>query len=113
MKETFSMHHKLADALMNLQMAMQACDLWECGVPTSEALSSIEPFCVDTMSFEQWLRFVMIERFKHLIASGAPLPTRCHISPMAEDAFKDKDIHAVKKLVKCLDDIDQLLSTAS
>ena len=113
LKETFSTHHKLADLLMNLQVAMQVCDIWECEKPTSEALSSVEPFCVDTMSFEQWLRFVMIERFKHLLATGAALPTRCHISPMAEDAFTRKSPDTIKHLLVCLDEIDLFLSSAS
>ncbi|MCW4629989.1 MULTISPECIES: YqcC family protein [Marinomonas] len=112
MKKAFSDHHVLADLLMDLQMAMQDCGVWECGTPSNEALQSTEPFCIDTMRFEQWLRFVMIERFKTLLATGSDLPVRCHISPMAEEAFKHKPSANVAHLVNCLNRIDQHLSGA-
>ena len=112
MKKAFSDHHVLADLLMDLQMAMQDCGVWECGTPSNEALQSTEPFCIDTMRFEQWLRFVMIERFKNLLATGSDLPVRCHISPMAEEAFKHKPSANVAHLVNCLNRIDQHLSGA-
>ena len=110
MKKAFSDHHVLADLLMDLQMAMQDCDVWECEVPTEESLQSSEPFCIDTMKFEQWLRFVMIERFKTMLATGSDLPVRCHISPMAEEAFKDRPHAKVRHVVTCLNRIDQHLS---
>ena len=110
MKKAFSDHHLLADLLMDLQMAMQDCDVWECGAPSEEALQSSEPFCIDTMNFEQWLRYVMIERFKAMLAAGSDLPVRCHISPMAEEAFKDKPAAKVNNIVTCLNRIDQHLS---
>ena len=110
MKKAFSDHHVLADLLMDLQMAMQDCDVWECKVPTEESLQSSEPFCIDTMKFEQWLRFVMIERFKTMLAAGSDLPVRCHISPMAEEALKDRPQDKVRHVVMCLNRIDQHLS---
>ncbi len=113
MKTTFSAHHTLADLLMDLQITMGECGVWECEKPTSKALQSTQPFCVDTMSFEQWLKFVMIERFKALLETGGALPVRCHISPMAEEAFKDKPEESVHHLLRCLDRIDQHLSGTS
>jgi uncharacterized protein YqcC (DUF446 family) len=62
------------------------------------------------MRFEQWLRFVMIERFKTMLAAGSDLPVRCHISPMAEEAFGDKPQAEVGRIVTCLNRIDQHLS---
>jgi len=112
LKKAFSAHHVLADLLMDLQMAMQDCGVWECQQPTQEALQSKEPFCVDTMAFEQWLRFVMIERFKTMLAAGESLPKRCHISPMAEEAFKHCPHAKVRHVVSCLNRIDQHLSGA-
>ena len=110
MKKAFSAHHVLADLLMDLQMAMQDCGVWECEAPTQTALQSVEPFCIDTMAFEQWLRFVMIERFKTMLEMGADLPVSCYISPMAEDAFKEQDNEKVIHIVSCLNRIDRHLS---
>ncbi|MBR7889206.1 YqcC family protein [Marinomonas sp. A79] len=111
MKEVFSAHHVLADLLMELQMAMQNAQVWDCATPSDAARQSQEPFCIDTMSFEQWLRFVMIERFKTMLALGQDLPVRCHISPMAEDAFKGLSSDKIHSIVRCLDRIDQHLSS--
>lgn len=112
MKEAFFTDHALADLLMDLQVAMQNGDVWDCEKPTQEARRSVEPFCIDTMTFDQWLRFVMIERFMFLLVSGGELPARCHIVPMAEEAFKMKPKPIVSSIVNCLDRIDQHLSGA-
>ncbi|ETI61929.1 YqcC family protein [Marinomonas profundimaris] len=109
MKKAFSAHHVLADLLMDLQMALQDCGVWECDVPTQSALQSVAPFCIDTMTFGQWLRFVMMERFKTMLETGSPLPANCHISPMAEDAFKGLEPVKVACIVDCLNRIDQHL----
>lgn len=110
MKEVFSAHHVLADLLMALQVAMQNANVWDSAIPSEAALQSQEPFCIDTMSFEQWLRFVMIERFKVMLALGQDLPIRCHISPMAAEAFKGLSGDEMRSIVRCLDQIDQHLS---
>ncbi|KZN13344.1 YqcC family protein [Marinomonas sp. TW1] len=110
MNQTFSDHHALADLLITLQIRLQQSGLWECEQPSHEALQSQQPFCIDTMSFEQWLRYVMIEKFKYLLQSGSALPNRCHISPMAEEAFKGNIGVDVDGIVGCLDQIDKHLS---
>lgn len=95
---------------MELQLCLQDNNLWDTAMPSQQALQSQQPFCIDTMSFEQWLRYVMIERFKLMLAEGAELPTRCHISPMAEEAYKDSSHVDLANLMRCLDRIDQHLS---
>lgn len=96
---------------MDLQLCMQENALWESDEPSQQARQSQEPFCIDTMSFEQWLRYVMIERFKRLIEEAAELPTRCHISPMAEEVYKDCPNVNLPCLIQCLDRIDRHLSS--
>ncbi|TYL47525.1 YqcC family protein [Marinomonas sp. IMCC 4694] len=113
MKNPFSDHHILADLLMNLQMALQDAGVWVCDIPSPFAMQSVEPFCIDSMRFEQWLRFVMLERFKVMLSQGQALPNRCHISPMAQDAFKGLPEDKIRAIVRCLDRIDQHLSNDS
>ncbi|MDB4837375.1 YqcC family protein [Marinomonas sp.] len=113
MNKVFSSHHVLADLMIDLQVAMEECLVWDCELPTPEALQSSEPFCIDTMTFEQWLRFVMIERFNVLLESGTKLPARCDIAPMAEEALKGKPQKGVQRVVECLTKIDQYLSATA
>ncbi|MCB5162753.1 YqcC family protein [Marinomonas algarum] len=112
MKAVFSDQPTLADLLADLQGAMQEASVWECTAPSDIALQSQEPFCIDTMSFPQWLRFVMITRFKLILVCGQDLPASCHISPMAEEAFKSLPSGQRQAIVYCLDRIDQHLSSS-
>ncbi|MEL0622387.1 YqcC family protein [Marinomonas arenicola] len=113
MNSRFEKHYLLADRLMDLEMVLRECGAWECEPPSEEALASVTPFCIDTMSFAQWLRFVMMARFKQMLEEGATLPTRCHISPMAADAFSTYPAHHVANIVAALDRIDAHLNGKS
>ena len=92
---------------------MAQCGEWATRPPEAEAFMSGEPFCIDTMSFAQWLRYVMLARFNALLEAGAELPKRCHVAPMAEEAFKHKPAVQQAKLVACLEAIDDYLSELS
>ena len=82
---------------------MEGCGIWSTEVPSSEALSSTEPFCVDTLNFEQWLQFVLVARFEEMIRYSLPLPNQCDITPMAEEAFKGRSLSKVIVLLSAMD----------
>lgn len=100
----------LARHLVDLQVVMQEIQLWNSEPPTSEQLASVQPFCVDTMSLEQWLRYVFMARCQILIDQQLPLPNRCDIAPMVEQDFYWKEPSDVKKLLESLERIDLHLS---
>ncbi len=81
-------HEALHTLLAQLQTHLKTEQLWASVPPSPEALNSPEPFCVDTLSFEQWLQFVMLVRFNHIVATNGVLPIQCDITPMAQNAFK-------------------------
>ncbi|MBM6551950.1 YqcC family protein [Marinomonas ostreistagni] len=110
MSQSFQQYSELADLMLELQMAMQEAHVWECQPPTPQALASDKPFCIDTMTFEQWLRYVMIERFKDIIEQQLSLPERCHISPMIEEAFRGLPSAQVKHLMLVADALDRFLT---
>ena len=86
---------------------MRDCGILSTVVPSVAALSSTQPFCVDTLNFEQWLQFVMMARFEGMIQNSQPLPTQCDIAPMAEEAFKGR---LFPNVIARLRAIDKLLS---
>jgi len=100
-------HAALDKCLDELQVCMQAAGLWSEEVPSEQALNSSEPFCVDTLGFEQWLQFIMVVRFKEMIQKSIPLPTHCDMSSMAQEAFK---VPAQPKVAAAIKAIDKLLS---
>ncbi|MCZ2722825.1 YqcC family protein [Marinomonas sp. 15G1-11] len=106
-------YHKLADLLLELETVLRKMDLWEMEVPTKEDLLSQEPFCIDTLSFLQWLKFILLPNFKMMIEQSVPLPTQCNISPMAEEYFTGETWkhRQVNSIIQSIKDIDELLSS--
>ena len=78
----------LEQVLTDIESELQALDLWEEIPPPAEALMSTVPFCYDTMSFLDWLQWVMFPKTRELISRDLPLPTVCEIHPLAEEEFK-------------------------
>jgi uncharacterized protein YqcC (DUF446 family) len=74
----------LLELLAHLEQVMKECGIWSESIPSAQMLKSIEPFCVDTMLFENWLQFVMIPTFKQMIFEKVALPNQCEIVPMAD-----------------------------
>jgi len=79
--------HGLAGALLELERELRALELWSVQAPSSAALASREPFCVDTLTFELWLQWVFLPRMAQIIESDGVVPPGCHIQPMGEEAF--------------------------
>jgi len=103
-------HQALWRLLNDLQGSMKKAGLWQEQRPSDEALLSAEPFCVDTLTFEQWVQFIMMPSFESLIQNQLALPHQCHIAPMAEEAWKDSQLVEV---IAHLRAIDQLINGAS
>ncbi len=110
------MYHKLADLLLELEVVLRKANMWEMDIPSQEDLLSNEPFCVDTLNFLQWLRFVLIPNFKIMIENAIALPTQCNILPMAEEYFaggvwRENESIEVCETIKSIDAL--LFSTGS
>ncbi|TDG12536.1 YqcC family protein [Seongchinamella unica] len=103
------MHTEIAEVLIDIEAQLRQLGLWDKIPPSSQALASTEPFCVDTLSLPQWLQFVFIPTIYRLLEAGEPLPERCGISPMAEEFFRDSEM-GVEALLQSLESIDALLS---
>ncbi len=104
---------RLADLLLELEMILRKVDLWEMEEPSAQDLTSQEPFCIDTMSFLQWLKFILMPTFKNMIESHAGLPVQCNITPMAEESFSMGSVQGSDSaaIIHVIQSIDNLLST--
>jgi uncharacterized protein YqcC (DUF446 family) len=103
---------QIADVLIDIEAQLRQLDLWERIPPSSQALASTEPFCVDTLTLPQWLQFVFIPTVYQMIEDRAPLPERCGIAPMAEEFFRGSGM-ATDDLLTALERMDQLLTQHS
>lgn len=99
---------QLADIILELEAVLREYALWEALSPPSEALSSQQPFCFDTLRFTQWLQFIFVERLKHIIEGSGELPARSGIVIIAEENFKGVSYDA-QRIIRVLAKFDSLI----
>ena len=78
---------RVAALLIDLEGALRSRLLWDADEPSPEALTSTQPFCIDTLDFPQWLQFVFLPRMRALLDADLPLPAQCAVAEMAEMQF--------------------------
>ncbi len=77
----------LLATLRALEDELRDLSLWSAAPPSLEALASGEPFCVDTLGFDQWLQWLFIPRMADMVAAGNSVPGNCNIHAMGEEVF--------------------------
>lgn len=103
-----TVHLQLSQALDELEETLRASHLWQLETPDQEAMLSQQPFCVDTMSLPQWLRFVFIQRLQGLADAGGVMPAKCEVAPavavyLQQENFGSSDQQRVVKAVERVD----------
>ena len=105
-----SHHDQLSGLLSQIKAEMQAKKLWQATPPSAEAMASQQPFCVDTLTFCEWVQWIMLPRFEQMLAAGMPLPSNSDIYSMAEEALKLEPVET-SRLAKLFLDLDNCLRT--
>ncbi|MEH6580961.1 MAG: YqcC family protein [Halioglobus sp.] len=103
------MRTDVAEVLIDIESEMRQLSLWGRIPPSTEALASDQPFCVDTLTLPQWLQYIFLPTLYQLLESGEPLPLRCGIAPMAEEYFRGGGL-ASSALEAALLRMDELLT---
>lgn len=80
--------HQVADLLLAIEVQLRQMNCWQNEPLAAEKYLSDEPFCLNTMTFEQWLQFVLLARLKQLVEDDQPLPTTSGVAPMAEEHYR-------------------------
>ena len=101
----------IADQLLLIERELRVQGWWETESPGEQALSSQQPFCIDTLAFEQWLQWIFLPRMKQLLESGAPLPQASGIQVMAEQVYGASSLQA-QGLIGLLGEFDRLIALA-
>ncbi|MDM9653083.1 YqcC family protein [Pseudomonas mendocina] len=99
----------LAEHLLLIERELRLLGWWQDEAPSAEALASPEPFCVDTLTFEQWLQWIFLPRMKVLLESGAALPSVSGIQAMGEMVYRQQPGIA-RRLLELLGEFDRLLT---
>ena len=80
----------IAAQLIDLEAALRQLDLWSDESPSQEALSSEQPFAMDSLEFEEWLQFIFLPTLYEVLASGGALPERCAASSRSSGTSKTR-----------------------
>ncbi|MGY4876793.1 YqcC family protein [Vreelandella aquamarina] len=107
-----TVHQPLSEALDELQSTLKMSHLWQVETPTDKAFSSQQPFCVDTMSMPQWLRFVFIGRLQALVDARGAMPAKCEVAPAVAVYLQQENISASdqRRIIKAVERIDDLVT---
>ncbi|MFV0455039.1 MAG: YqcC family protein [Pseudomonas sp.] len=100
--------HALAEQLLLIERELRVLGMWSATPPTQEALASCEPFCVDTLAFEEWLQWIFLPRMKVILESDVVLPATSGILVMAELVYRDRQPPA-HGLLELLGGFDRLI----
>jgi uncharacterized protein YqcC (DUF446 family) len=103
------MSREVVFLLKELEFTLQRLQLWQDETPSDEALASTQPFALDTLAFHQWLQFILLARFRAMLAAGEPLPSAVSIYPMATEVYKEQTVHYAL-LLDVLARLDEALS---
>ena len=80
----------IADQLLLIERELRALGWWDDCAPSDEALASVEPFCVDTLDFSQWLQWIFLPRMKFILEQDMALPSASGILQMAEMVYQGR-----------------------
>ncbi len=108
MKEV-SDHSQIASLLIDIEAELRRLRQWQQESPSPVALASTEPFCVDTLTFVQWLQFIFLPRMHALAAARQLPPGRCDIKPLAEEYFQDGKLDTAN-LLRVIGELDAAIN---
>lgn len=102
-------HNQINTVLIHIQSLMSTEGFWSDIDIDSSALNSQQPFCCDTMNFNEWLQFVFIPKMQFLIDTRKPLPSFKKgqgIGPMAKEFYNQTQVdHYMITLIGQIDDL--------
>ncbi|MGS2743947.1 YqcC family protein [Halomonas sp. LS-001] len=107
-----TVHQPLSEALDELESTLKMSHLWQVETPTEEAFNSQQPFCVDTMSMPQWLRFVFIGRLQALVDARGAMPAKCDVAPAVEVYLQQAQVSSSdqRRIMQAVERIDDLVT---
>lgn len=102
----------VAEQLLLIERELRLLGWWAEVAPAAERLASPEPFCVDTLLFQEWLQWIFLPRMRAIIELGGALPGACVIRPMGEESWRGEGAR-VAGLLALLEAFDRLINTAA
>ena len=102
-------HTEVAELLIDIESVLRKLGQWARIPPSDKALSSDQPFCIDTLTLPQWLQYIFLPSLYKLLQDKQNLPSRCGVAPMAQEYFRGSQL-STDALLETLTQLDNLLS---
>lgn len=104
--------NRIADVLLEVEATLRTNGMWDRARPSAEALGSEQPFCIDTLRFEQWLQWIFLPRMKEILEDSRPLPVKSSIFNYAQEYLR-KDAPPTTDLLELVKRFDDLIAIQS
>ena len=92
-----------------IEQELRKLDAWQAESPPEAAFQSTRPFFGDTMSFYQWLQFVLIPRIRSIVAARGTFPGKSQVGSYAVRELDGQDEAA--DLITLLSRFDRFIET--
>ena len=102
---------QVAEQLLLIERELRVLGMWKAVPPSDEDLSSREPFCVDTLDFDQWLQWIFLPRMKTILEQDLALPSASGILEMAQMVYASQIVQT-RTLLALLAEFDRLITQA-
>ena len=93
-----------------IEQELRRLNAWQPEPPPEAAFASTRAFYGDTMSFYQWLQFVLLPRIRSVVAKRGHFPPKSQIGAYAVRELDGQDEAA--DLIELLSRFDQFIETA-
>ncbi|WP_224242398.1 YqcC family protein [Hyalangium gracile] len=101
-----AVYTRAAEKIAAIEAEMKAIGVWSPQPLPESAYRFQRAFAADTMSFTQWLQFVLIPRVRSIIERGEDFPQGSRIAPQAVREFEG--YHRAARLTALLGEFDAL-----
>jgi uncharacterized protein YqcC (DUF446 family) len=104
--------NRIADVLLEVEASLRSSGQWDTASPPAADLISRQPFCIDTLRFEQWLQWVFLPRMQQILEQRKPLPRKSGIFVYAQQYLCKSD-PVTGNLLRSIKRFDDLITIQS
>ncbi len=107
-KQMDGFQQAVAEIVEDIEAEMKRIELWEEERPALSRLGSPQPFCFDTLRFQQWLQWLFLPRMRRILAAGgAGMPSESGIHAYAEECLREdpRDTDELLSLIRRFDEV--------
>jgi uncharacterized protein YqcC (DUF446 family) len=100
-------YQSAASYVDRIERELRSLNVWQSNPPADEAFESETAFFADTMSFYQWLQFVLLPRVQEIVGKRGALPQESSVGAYAVRELDGVD--EASGLIQALCEFDEFI----